>query len=524
MTRSHTDTLQLTRGATATRWRVFGTTFAIVGVLMSLWSFATPLMAVPDEPAHAIRAAAVARGEITAPPSPTVPWQLEVHVPRYVAHTASLTCFAFDPSQSASCQPALTGDPNEIVAAPTSAGINSPIYYALVGWPTLLLSGDAALYAMRIVSALLSAALFAVAVSSLSQLSRGRWTYAAAAAAVTPMLLFLGGSINPNAVEITAAAALFTSLALVLRRPSPGALLWERAALVVASSWLLVNTRNIALLWLAIIVGVAFVLCDTDVVKGLFKRVATWVTIALAGASAFAALYWFTRPQPAIPEDQLPVYPGMGGSFVTGVQLMIDRTWDYIGAWIGLFGWIDQPAPTLAVVIWTSVFAVLILGAIVLARGRARWATILLAAASLVVPPISQGILLADYGIIWQGRYMMAIYTIVLLAAAIALNEIPQKPANPAIGKLLAVAVWALALGHVVTFVWVLRRYVIGFGSWIDMVRIPEWQPPGTWIGLTVLFTATVAVAAVIVLRAIRRSAEPAPSEPAPSELATARA
>ncbi|MET0853871.1 MAG: DUF2142 domain-containing protein, partial [Microterricola sp.] len=105
---------------TAVRWRTFGITFAITAILMSLWALATPLMAVPDEPAHATRAAAVARGQITAPPSPTVPWQLEVQVPRYIAHTGAMTCFAFDPSASASCQKPLEGDPDEIVAAPTS--------------------------------------------------------------------------------------------------------------------------------------------------------------------------------------------------------------------------------------------------------------------------------------------------------------------------------------------------------------------------------------------------------------------
>lgn len=498
---------------TAARWRTFGMTFAITAILMSLWALATPLMAVPDEPAHATRAAAVARGQITAPPSPTVPWQLEVQVPRYIAHTGAMTCFAFDPSASASCQKPLDGDADEIVAAPTSAGINSPVYYALVGWPTLFLSGDAALYGMRIASALLAAALFAVAVMSLRQLGGGRWKLVASAAALTPMLLFLGGSINPNAVEITAAAALFPTLALVLSRHSPGALLWERAALVVISTWLLVNTRSIALLWLALIVGIAFVLSDSAVIKGLFRRAATWVTLALAAASAFAALWWFTRPQPAIPEDQLPVYPGMGGTFLSGALLMIDRTWDYVGAWIGLFGWIDQPAPTLAVVIWTSILAAIIFTAIVLGRGRARWATILFAAAALVVPPISQGLLLVDYGLIWQGRYMMAIYSCLLLCAGIALDEIPQRASNPSLRRIVHIGIWALAIGHIVTFVWVLRRYVIGFGSWIDMVRIPEWQPPGTWIGLTIVFAAVVGASVYVLIRAVRAEEYDTPDE-----------
>ena len=39
--------------------------FAIIATLASVWTFAVPLMDSPDEPTHAIKAAAVARGELT---------------------------------------------------------------------------------------------------------------------------------------------------------------------------------------------------------------------------------------------------------------------------------------------------------------------------------------------------------------------------------------------------------------------------------------------------------------------------
>ena len=486
------------------RWRVFGIVFAVVSALMTCWVFATPLMAVPDEPAHAIRAAAVVRGQITAPPSEDFPWMMEARVPRYVAHSSTLTCFAFDPSIPASCQRSLEGDPDEFVRAATSAGPNSPLYYAIVGLPTHFLSGDAGLYGMRIVNALLTAGLLALAVMCLSQLGRARWVYAAAVAALTPMVLFLGGSINPNSIEIAAAAALFASLSLVVRQSSGRRVLWEHAFIVVASAWLLINTRSIALLWLVLILGIALVMSNPVVIRELVRRAATWVALGLSAAAALAAVYWYTRPQPSAPEGDLPPAYAMGESFITGVRIMIDRGVDYMAGWIGLFGWVDQPAPSLAIVIWTVALGAVIAAALLIGRGRTRLAVILLIAVSLVVPPIVQGILLADYGLIWQGRYMIAIYTCLVLGAGIALDDATRRRGSPTAARVVTVGFWTLAVGHVLTFVWVMRRYVMGVDSWLDMIRAPLWQPPLTWIGLTVVFSAILAGATLLGVRYLR--------------------
>ena len=141
------------------RWGVLASAFFLLLAPMLIWALASPLGSVPDEPSHAIRAAAVVRGEPVSQQWAEHPSLAIAEVPRYVAQLQDRTCFAFHPRLSAACVTLPAGDPNEIVLTGTSAGNNGPLFYAIVGLPTLFLSGDVALYAMRFVNAILTAAL-----------------------------------------------------------------------------------------------------------------------------------------------------------------------------------------------------------------------------------------------------------------------------------------------------------------------------------------------------------------------------
>ncbi|WP_350347316.1 DUF2142 domain-containing protein [Agromyces sp. G08B096] len=484
-------------------WSVFGAVFALFSLLMGIWALASPLMAVPDEPAHAIRAAAVVRGQFIAGASPDQPWQAEVTVPRFVAHTGSLTCFAFDPTKSAACQTPLDGDQDELVPAPTSANVNSPAYYAIVGLPTLVLSGDVAIYAMRLVNAVLVAALMGFTAMALSMARWARWSLLAFAVSATPMLLFLGGSINPNAAEIASAMAVFAALVAVLTAPMSDRRLWALTAVTIGSVWMLVNTRSIALLWLVVVVSAALVLGRPGVVRRVLRRPAAWVALAASFAVSLAAFAWYTKPQIDAPAGSAPDYPLMGAPFFTGFQLMLEQTFDLFSGWVGIFGWLDTAAPGWAQGVWAILLTTPVLGAIAFGSGRARIATILLVAAAFLIPPIAQGVLITDYGLIWQARYAMAVYCCMVICAGIALDGIRQDAPLPSRGRIGTVALVLAAFGQLVTFVWVLRRYVVGTGGWADMLLRPEWQPPLGWLTLTVAFAAVLAAGVVFASRAL---------------------
>ena len=137
---------------------------ALLGTLLVLtiaWVFATPLGAVPDEPAHMIRAAASARGEaVGVKPAGEEFGYPVVQVPDWVAESFHLPCEVGDASKTAECVPSV-GDDTTLTPSSSSSASNSPVFYTVIGLPSLFITGDAGLYAMRIMSAILTSLLLA---------------------------------------------------------------------------------------------------------------------------------------------------------------------------------------------------------------------------------------------------------------------------------------------------------------------------------------------------------------------------
>ena len=137
---------ELSRTTYRRRWLV---TFVLLLALASAWSLVTPPGGGPDEPAHAIRAAAVAGGELTGDPYPPVGGgALVVEAPASL-DALDPTCFAFQSGISASCRPSYEG-PDSDKEIVTTAGVSPPAYYAIVGGPLQLVPSLDGLYLARL--------------------------------------------------------------------------------------------------------------------------------------------------------------------------------------------------------------------------------------------------------------------------------------------------------------------------------------------------------------------------------------
>lgn len=489
-------------GLARNRWGVFGFAFVLTLVPMLLWNLASPIGSSPDEPTHFVRAAAVVRGQVFTGPLARNPRMSEVQVPEFVAWTLSRTCYAFKPDVPADCVRPVPGDPDRTVTTGHTAAANSPVFYAITGLPSLVMDGDKALYAMRGMNSLLCAAMFGFIFMSLSQLARPRWSYFAAFVAATPMVLYLGGTLNPNGIEALATGGLLASLVVLGSRMVGRVRAAEQLGVVVVSTVLLTATRNISLLWVVMAVVIALCLSRRPVLRRLLRRPATWVAAGLTAIVCVLAFAYFVRPSVVASPQQ---FNGAGTTFRDGFVYMIQHTFDFASGWVGLFGWVDTPAPSFTLIVWGALMLGLVLAALVVGVASRRLAVILLLIALVLVPAIVQATVITKAGFIWQGRYTLAIVVALLLTAGIVLDRsgfgVPLVP----IRKAATFAIWLMAFGHFFAFAVALKRYVVGETVYLPVLLLhPAWQPPGTWIVLAGLFALVMIVGAIVATKTLK--------------------
>ncbi|MDQ2825969.1 MAG: DUF2142 domain-containing protein, partial [Actinomycetota bacterium] len=231
-----------------------------------LWSLASPLFSVPDEPTHVARAAAVARlqfvgtdrtGEgsddkcvrdVAGPTVGPVTCTYFTLPQIFAAGYGVPVCFKFLPGVTADCAPAMRGSTRTTQVAST-AGSSLPLYYFLTGLPSLVFRSAFGVRLMRLVSGGLCAAFLASAFLSARSVGRGILAPAGVLVAATPMTFFLAGAVNPNGFETAAAIGLWAAGAALVTG-SVDARLPVRAGVAAVA---LALTRPLSPLWVAVI-------------------------------------------------------------------------------------------------------------------------------------------------------------------------------------------------------------------------------------------------------------------------------
>ena len=478
--------------------RPFFRTFALLWLLASLWSLATPLMAYPDEPSHTIKAAAVARGQFTVQEGQSFGHGVHVQVPSYIANLSAQTCTAFKRDVTAACAPAVPMDDNYLTIGVTSAGLYNPMYYWLVGLPSLFLTGAPAIIGMRIASALLCTAFLAAGMTALTKLRNPKWPLAAAAVAITPMVLFLSSGINPNSLEVAATMAAFCGLLVCLESSSRLGQVKPAIATVGISVVVLANTRNVSLVWLLIAFVVAVAFYGFRSLGKLFHNRTVLITAGVMLVGVGLGLLWIVLmlfapgSTAAAPEGITNLVAGVRPhqAFLT----MIDRAFDFVPQYIGVMGWLEVPAPQAVIQFWSMLLMLALLVPFT-ARPRRNAVGFWIAAGALaIVPAVVQAGLIGSVGYIWQGRYNLPLFMIAMISAGMAVRFRRFDPA-PSFRGVARVLVAAAAVAHIYTFVYVLRRFVVGLkdsGNWQVMLTRPDWQPPFGWILLAVVYAILI--------------------------------
>lgn len=478
--------------------------FILLSLLTTLWALATPLMSAPDEPAHAVKAAAVARGQFSANTSGNQSEALTVTVPGYVAALGAQTCMAFKPDVTGACAPPIESGNRNPTSAQTTAGNYNPLYYLVVGMPSRVLSGEPAVYAMRILSGLMSSFFLTVAFLAAARLRRNKWPIVASVVALTPMVLYLSGSINPNSLEIVTTAAFFLCLCVVLENFKALSSVRIPLVAVAISGVVLANTRALSLIWLGLAVIAAVIVFGWRPLVAVLRDKLGLAMVAVTILGCVAGLAWLLLADS---------FKSLGGaaSLTTpdqAIATMVDRTFVYVLEYIGFIGWLDTPAPQFAQIYWHFAFVAVLLGGLTCRSVRARWAIFMVLTAIIVLPPILQAQVIEELDYIWQGRYLLALVVLLFLLCGVAMRDQPFRRSLTA----RAIGRWLVGAGiaaHFYVFVYVLRRYTVGLlpnhTNWTEMGD-PAWQPPLTWQVLAVAYLLTLAIGAVLIYLHLFRS------------------
>lgn len=446
-----------------------------------IWSFTTPVFQVPDEISHVGYVKHFGEtGEIPErmgppPPRPGEPppelWLVLIGVPFSPQGVP-----VYDPQRSEDVLAQLDGEVTRVEeSAAGSAANNPPLYYLLEAIPYRLTKSANIfdrILAMRLFSALFAGLTVAFGFLFLRELlprTRWAWTAGGLVLALQPMLGFVSGGVNPDALLWAASAGLFFAIARVFRR----GLTWRRALGVALALGCALLTKGAAL---GLLPGTAVAMALAAWrLGGTTPRRAAQALAAGAVALAIPLALWVLFTQNALQGDANPTATTGSVSAVEGVNLNKELSyiwqfylprlpfmndlfggyplWDvYFQGFIGRFGHFFFSFPEwvnwLALVLAVGVFA-LAGRALWLHRGARRaWLPELVAYLAMAAGLL---VLLGVAGFQFRERegypFEQARYLLPLLPLYAGLIAVAARGAGRW-GRVVGLALVALAVGH----------------------------------------------------------------------------
>jgi hypothetical protein len=477
--------------------RVWWTSFVLVALLCGLWALANPPFAAPDEPQHIIRAVALDHGQLTgSTPSPQQDARLRdrkdylmVRAPAfYFAAAVKTECFARRPFRSAGCF-RLDG-PTNVGEVPTYVARHPPGYYAVVGTVSWVdRPGSGSVYAMRFISGLITAAFVATAITALRRSTAPRLLAAGLAIAITPMVLFVGSTVNPSAPEI-ASSLTFWVCGLLLVRQARERVDKRLVAAAGIAGCVLALSRQLGPLWIGLIALAMLCVSNREALRNLARSNWARLWALLVVVSSVAQVGWdvIVKPLDVTRSGHAPSDIPM----TEIVRLTLGQTVIRYHEMIGWFGWLDTPSPALTWIPWTIVLGVLVLAAVLWATGRQVVVLLGLVGAAIVVPVAIESATYADAGTFsWQGRYTLplAVGIPILAGSVLASTERGRQLFTPR----LTLAVGAVFVGgQAIAFAQNLRRYAVGYYGSLNFWNNASWLPGPTPLALAIAFTIVV--------------------------------
>lgn len=494
--------------------RVWVLCLAAFGLLMLGWSLAMPADGTTDERQHIERAYGVVTGHVLAPqdldpmfhrPSGriTIPKSLlpsNPNCPYFPNYHPSLGYFA----RSAACQKQTSEDNHARMQVASWVGRYNPVYYALVGGPLRIFPDMRGILLARGLAALYAAA-FAATAAAIALWTGRALLLAGVLAVVTPTVVALGSTVNPNGIEITAALLFWVCLVDLARPDLAGTArrVPERVlvALAVVSGATLLTVRALGPFWFALAVGTAAFVGGRVRTRALVGRRDVRIAGAVLAVVGVLAVAWnAVSGNSKVSKTTLAQHP-KDHRLVTLLRTVIQQR---LGGWLHEAVALDVQ-PAWLYVAWAAVAAALVIPALLLAERRIALAAVGVAALSLGLTVYLDIHYLSTLGWSQFGRYFIpGLAGVAVLAAVVAGPRLPAQLRRRLVVLTAAVTgfcqVWALALE--------MTRVQAGPSTLISPFA-GDWEPKvGSLLPLALEFLGAGLVVLLAVLAA--RGAEPA--------------
>jgi len=202
-------------------------------------------------------------------------------------------------------------------------------------------------------------------------------------------------------------------------------------------------------------------------------------------------------------------------SYLSLFHETLSATPHYLTEMVGLFGANNVPAPPFATTAVVVGLTVLALGAFMVGSWRQRLVLGLLLIAIIAVPVASGVATGHHYGLIWQGRYTLAIGVGSPIFAGYVVSAWFERRLEAGTGRSArwlgsgaVVLAIALSLAQFTSFLWDLRRFMVGADRPLSGVFKGVWHPPID--GFVLLIWAGCGALAVALLTLRASSGRPA--------------
>jgi hypothetical protein len=359
-------------------------------------------------------------------------------------------------------------------------GVYPPTYYLFVGGPTRLFSNPVSgLRAGRIAGALLCLALLGLAFIITWRPDRPNLGLLLG---ITPMTLYLAGSVNASALEVCSSVAFAAVWVQVFKRGMTG---WLAVASLVIGG-LCAWSRPLGALWvLASMLFVAVMRGRDQCVAFLRQRTSALVTVGLGVIAASAVAYTVIAGFGA---------PHRRGSLDPIVSGAIKNLGLFIVQQIGIFGWRDAREPALAYALWVITTLAVLVAAYWGSRTRAR-AVIVGILVTYFVGVVALAVEYSGTGFRFEARYILPLWSVVMIVIGNELGDGTFRWRSRAGAALLGVTGGTFALVNAVALLSDARRFAVGSHGPIVFWQHALWTPPGgwwPWLALIVVGTVLV--------------------------------